>query len=223
MQIDTENDVLSQLDLDSFFELTDKSFNLEAGTAFNKGNTRIIYLPEDAIAGIHASLKEEAGAAWKIILKNCGLIWGKKVALNLNRELKLIFSTTQSDIQAQECLRLLERYFSEHGWGLMTFDLSKAFTHGFIHAKLDNSIFVTVLKDENDFVDPMIAGVLASLFSDVSGKELDAIEIACAARGAHSCEFLISSVERIEELESAVEEGHASEELIEKLCQSAAQ
>lgn len=220
MQTETENSVLNQLDLDRFFELNDQAYDLEAGTAYNKGKTRIIYLPEDAISGIHASLKEETGPAWKIILKNCGMIWGKKVAANLARELQLIFSVTQGDVTAKECLELLERYFAEHGWGKVTFDVSKAFSHGFIHVKFDNSIFVSVLSDENDFVDPMIAGILASLFADLSGKDLDAIEIACAARGAPFCEFAVSSAERIADLEEMVEEGHSSEELIEALCQS---
>ena len=223
MQTETENSILSQLDLDRFFELSDKSYDLEAGTAFNKGQTRIIYLPEDAISGIHASLKEETGPAWKLILKNCGLIWGKKVAANLSRELQMIFSVTQGDVTAKECLELLERYFSEHGWGKMSFDVSKAFSHGFIHAKLENSIFVSVLSDENDYVDPIISGILSSLFGDLSGKELDAIEIACAARGAPHCEFVISSAERIADLEDMVEEGNSSEELIEALCQSSPQ
>jgi predicted hydrocarbon binding protein len=223
METSIEKNIIGQLDLDRFFELTDESFDLEDGTAFNKGNTRIIYLPEDAICGIHASLKEETGPAWKIILKNCGSIWGKKVAANLARELKMLFSVSQGDITAKECLELLERYFSDHGWGKITFDVSRAFSNGFVHVKLENSIFVRVLKDEIDLVDPMIAGILGGLFSDLAGKELDAIEIACVSKGAPYCEFVISSAGRIVDLEPAVEEGHSSEELLELLCQKTSQ
>lgn len=218
METTIENNILSQLDLNRFFELTEESFNLEEGTAFNKGHTRIVFLPEDAIAGIHASLKEETGPAWKIILKNCGSIWGKKVATNMARELEMLFSVRPGEITAKECLDLLERYFSDHGWGKMTFDVSRAFTNGFIHARLSNSIFVRVLKDEIDLVDPMIAGILGSLFSDLSGKDLDAAEIACVAKGAASCEFVISSAERIADLEPAIEEGNSPEDVVDILC-----
>ncbi len=215
--MNTAETILTNLDLERFFDESSCKYDLTAGTAHSSGGTRIIYLPEDAIHGIYSSLMEETGPAWKLILKNCGLLWGKRVARNLDRELDLLFSTNQGDLQIKEFVRVVEGYFATHGWGLVTLDLSYAQSFGFIHATMKNSLFAAVLDKEVEPVDSMISGILASIIGAHTDCDIDAIEIACSRSGAAQCEFIISATERIEKIESEMEEGKSASEILESL------
>lgn len=212
-----ELNILESLDLDRFFELSQKNYDLVDGTAINGAGTRLVYLPEDAIAGIYAALYEEAGPAWRLILKNCGIIWGRRVAENLNRELGLLYSTEQGALVVPEFVRLIERYFSSHGWGKLSINLEHAATKGVVLATLEHSIFVSVIDGKGEMVDPMIEGLLKSLFQEQAGQELDALEIACADKGAPYCEFVISGMERLEPFVEKMEDGCSGDEVKREL------
>lgn len=220
--MDTENQILETLDLERFFAETDKNFDLNEGTVENVCANRVVYLPEDAIRGIHGALLEETGEAWKIVFKNCGILWGRRVAKQIDRELGMVFSTDRENLRVAEFIRLMEQYFAAHGWGQLELDLSAAMSAGYIHVRLRNSVFVAALDKVDDHVDAMIAGILKSFFETVSGSELDAIEIACERNGAPCCEFLISAQERIEALETDIAGGSDTKEIIAKLEGSAA-
>lgn len=213
----TSESIIQTLDLDRFFDESSCRYDLKDGTSHSSGGTRIVYLPEDAIVGIHSALVEETGPAWKLILKNCGVLWGQRVAKNLDRELGLLFNTSQADLPILEFIRMAENYFASHGWGHVKFDLSHTPTHGFIHVTMQNSLFAAVLEQEVEPVDSMLAGVFASLINAHTDCEIDAIEIACTRAGASQCEFIITASERIEKIEDDLEAGKSSTEIMDSL------
>jgi hypothetical protein len=62
--------------------------------------------------------------------------------------------------------------------------------------------------------------MLRGIFENISGQELDCIEIVCARQSAApACQFLISSSERIMNIEPLVEDGVAAEAIIDQLRQ----
>ena len=68
-------------------------FDLGEGTVIGLAGRRAVYLSADLIRGIHAGLEYETSDAWKIIMKNCGLIWGKRVAAQLRKDLRMMAKT----------------------------------------------------------------------------------------------------------------------------------
>jgi predicted hydrocarbon binding protein len=215
------NDLIAILDLERFFSHDSNRYDLAAGTAHNAAGSRVIYLSTDVVKGIHQALVDEAGPAWRLILKNCGTLWGRRVARHLDHELGLMFNTTPADLPVAEYLKLVEGYFSAHGWGLLALDLSKAESHGVITATLENSLFSEVLDQETSRVDFLIAGVLRTLFTHIAGQDLDCQEIASTRGGAPRGLFAITAAARLDALESRIEKGEPAHTLLASLCQAA--
>lgn len=214
----TLTDPITALDLDRFFSLGSNRYDLLAGTAHNPAGSRVIYLSSDVVKGVHQALVDETGPAWRIILKNCGSLWGKRVAAHLDRELNLIFNTVAADLPIQDYLRFVERYFSAHGWGLLALDMSRAESHGVIAATLENSLFSEVLDGETQRVDYLVSGMLRSLFSHVAGTELDCEEIASTRCGAACGRFVITAPERLDQIEARIERGESADQIFAAIC-----
>lgn len=214
----TSSDIISALDLERFFSHEANRYDLLAGTAYNAAGSRIIYLSADVVKGIHQALLNETGPAWRIILKNCGILWGRRVAQHLDREIGLMFNTSPGEFPVPEYLRLIEGYFSAHGWGLLQLDIAKAQTHGVITATLENSLFSEVLDEETSRVDFLVAGILRSLFVHISGHELDCQEIASTRAGAPNGLFVITAADRLDALEERIENGEPASQILESLA-----
>ncbi len=195
--------ILSTLNLERFFDEVSFNYDLAAGTVKNNAQRRIIYVSHDLMRGIYQALKEETAEAWKIIFKNCGRTWGKRVAAHLDAELAAVGRTAQAALPVETYVAFIEEYFAAHGWGALKLDLSAA-AHGIVAARLRNSYFADVLHDVDDFVDSLLAGILQGFFEHVAGQELGAMEIACTRKGAKECVFVVTAQARLDAIESTV-------------------
>lgn len=188
---------LSAQILQKIFSEAAQTFDMNAGTVFGNTDVRVIYLSSDIIHAIYDVLKYESGDAWPLILKNCGVIWGKRVSLSLEKELQATTLQKTAALSVDSYIALLEAYFANHGWGKMRFYLDSAESHGIVRANLSNSLFANTLKHLDAPVDFMIAGMLQSIFSGISEQELDCLQVSYQYSGANASEFLISGAERI--------------------------
>lgn len=193
--------ILTQLNLERFFSETRLVYDLEAGTVKNPGAERIIYVSADLMRGIHLALVEETADAWKIIFRNCGRTWGKRVASHLDKGLVNAGRDAQANLPLAAYIAFIEAYFAEHGWGVLKIDLAHA-ERGLVVARLNHSYFVNVLSDVDDFVDPLLAGILQGFIEHVSGAELGCSEIACVRKGAPECVFAVTAPSRLDRVES---------------------
>lgn len=201
-----ENNVAEQLSaqiLKKIFSEASQTFDMEAGTAISNTDVRIIYLSTDIIQAIYDTLNYEAGEAWSLILKNCGVIWGKRVHASLEKELYTSTSQKLGNLSVDSYIALLEAYFANHGWGKMRFYLDNAESDGIVRASLTNSLFATTLKHLDTPVDYMIAGMLQSIFSSISDQELRCLQVSYTYSGANTSEFLISGAERVSALDTS--------------------
>jgi predicted hydrocarbon binding protein len=187
--------------LEKIFGESSQTFDMEAGTVLSNTDVRVIYLSSDIIHAIYDVLKYEAGEAWPLILKNCGVIWGKRVNESLEKELQATGSKKLGYLTVDSYIALLESYFANHGWGKMRINLGNAETDGVINANLSNSIFANTLRHLDMPVDYMIAGMLQSIFAGISGQDLRCIQISYAFSDTDASDFIISGSERIEKLE----------------------
>jgi len=211
---EVDADLLERLFGGTFYEV-----DLHEGTTRSPNQVRVIYLSTDIIRGIYEALHYEAGEAWRIILKNCGYLWGKRVYGEIEKDFELLTSKPIHHIALPEYVRLTEEYFSAHGWGKLSFNLDDAATYGIVRAQLTHSLFVNALPTVNGRVDAMIEGMLRGWFERISGREdLDCLEITCTRQNAGPyCEFVISASERIAKIETLVEERASPHAILARL------
>ncbi len=185
-----------------------QQFDLYEGTIFSRANTRIVYLSADIIKGIHEALSYEAGDAWRIILKNCGVRWGERIAGTFDKELRSIANRRLEALTVTEYVELLESYFALHGWGRLTVDLAYAEQHGIIRCTLAHSIFSVVLADVPGAVNCLIEGMLEGIFSAISKHELRCLEIiGSAIVTPPENSFLITGSDRLDALSDQIDGG----------------
>lgn len=189
--------------LDKLFGDSSLNFDLNKGTVLSITDVRIIYLSSDIIRSIYDVLKYEAGDAWSLILKNCGIIWGERISASLDKEVNVVAQQKMGQLNVDSFIQLLESYFASHGWGKMQFYLDDAETNGIVRASLKNSLFAETLKHLNNPVEFMIAGMLQGIFSTISGHDLSCIQVSYETTGTDTSEFLISAKARIDTLEQS--------------------
>lgn len=194
---------LSTQILDKLFGDSSLNFDLSQGTVRSGADARVIYLSSDIIRGIYDVLKYETGDAWSLILKNCGVIWGERISVSLDKEVQATASQKMGQLNVDNFIHLLEAYFANHGWGKMRFYLDDAETDGIVRATLKNSLFAETLKHLNSPVEFMIAGMLQGVFSAISGHDLGCVQVSFETTGSGSSEFLISAKSRIDSFEQS--------------------
>lgn len=209
---------LSPEAIDKLFADTVYHFDLTEGTVAGVAE-RIIYLTEDLVVGIHEALKHEAGEAWAIILKSCGYLWGRRLAMALEKKTRSLLSRDMGQLAVDDYLALLEAYFAQHGWGRLTLHLDDAESHGIVRASLRHSLFAASLKLRDQPVDFLIAGMLRALFERIGGCPLECVQVIWARDGSETqpSEFLISAPERIEAIADSVSEFKTVEDALARL------
>lgn len=183
--------------LETFFDEGRIGFDLREGVLWNPAKTRLCLLSNDFLTGVYNAVKDEAGPAWPVIFKTCGRIWGERIMRRLEREAQVVGNLQIRELPVSMFLRFFREYFVYHGWGLMTIDVSRARETGIVTAALEDSIFAEVIRDEDEFSDPMIAGILAGMLSYMSGQDLDGVQTECISRGAEASRFVVTGAARL--------------------------
>lgn len=202
----------------SMLAIDSLSFDLYEGTVVDPSDTRTIFLASDILRGIHAALSYEAGDAWRIVLYRCGFLWGQKTLRYLVRQSQDVFGAKFEQISVDAFLGNLAAFMNSNGWGVLSYDLSRATTHGVLRLELRKSIFSDALEHLRERVDYLVAGMFAALFSDLARTDLGCVEVCSVLTGAPTSVFLLSARERITALTDALDGGAGEQELLELLC-----
>lgn len=158
---------------------------------------QVLGLPEDFTHALHHVMEAEKSGAWPRVLARCGNAYGRRIAAAFDRTLAGLGQAALAEQPLEACVALIERHCATHGWGAVKLDLTNASTHGIVVARLEHSYFVELLHSASHFTDALLAGLLQGFFEQVSGQELTCIEVACAARGAPHCTFVIGAAEQL--------------------------
>lgn len=214
----TAERLVQGLKLEDIFELDNFLTDLREGVVANQNKNRVCLLSTDLLSGIYKALLEEAGPAWGLMFKNCGMIWGQRLAKKLSAESEVLVGKPYQELPVPEFLEFVQRYFSFHGWGILQLNIEDVETRGLVQATLKHSIFPEVVEkaEPEEMVDHMIAGILGAIMSYVSGHDLDCLQTACSSNGEEYSRFVITSRDRVENLEELVEDGLSHAELLEK-------
>jgi predicted hydrocarbon binding protein len=188
--------ILAPLGLDRLVD--DRGLVRDPATGtLEQAGVRVVAAPPEFLRSLRFVLNQESGGRWTTVAKAAGLAAGKTIGAHLDAALGRAGKPALNALPLEACLALLERRLAAEGWGRIKLDLSAAADHGLIVARLQHSPFVEALPDMNDFVDPLLAGLLAGFFQHISGEPLGCDEIACARRGAPECVFVITAEERL--------------------------
>lgn len=182
---------------DRLFDGRGFSADAAAGTLENPAGTRVVLAPPAFFRSLRQVLQAEKAGGWQTIARQCGTATGVKIAAGLDAEFARLGEPGLAELPLETCLTFIEHYFATHGWGLLELDLSDAPAHGIVTGRLRHSYFVEIFGDVDEFVDPLLAGILQGFFAHVSGQDLGCIEVGCARRGASHCTFAITAPERL--------------------------
>jgi len=167
------------------------------GVVQNPAGDRVVYAPANFTRGLYSILRAEKAGTWPAAFQQGGAATGRRAAVQLDEELTRVGEPALAAMPLETCLTFVEHYCASHGWGVLKLDLADASEHGLVTARLTRSYFVEVLNDADEFVDPLISGILQGFFEHISGQELGCLEIACTRRGAPGCTFIITAPERL--------------------------
>ncbi len=188
--------ILSPLGLDRIVD--ERGLARDPATAtLEHGGSRVAGAPAELWRSLRFVLEKEGAGTWASVLKATGVATGKSIGVELDADLARHAKSALNALPLDACLALLERRLALRGWGRVQLDLADAADHGFMVARLDDSASVEALSDIDDFVDPLVAGILSGFFQYISGEPLECEEIACVRRGAPQCVFVITAAERL--------------------------
>lgn len=191
--------------------------DLEMGLLESRRGDRLLALPQTLLQAIYSGLNKETGQASKLVLFNCGRWWGKNFYNRFRDELADYYGTPLCDMVMADFLQSLKQCWMTYGWGKM--DLDQAYHHrGFLIVQTWNSPFANQAPPTGLPVCFLEAGILATFFSQLSGKDLHCVQTSCESMDADCNRFIIGLQKRVETAEALVESQLDHESILLKLC-----
>lgn len=191
--------------------------DVSRGVTRNRSGTRLIALSRDFLLGLRNALTQECGDAAPVVMKTCGQRWGRVFAQRMDEELSTYYGQSLAEFSVAQFEACLVEAFSRHGWGRITLDYSH-FERGLICVELDQAVYADLLGKSDRPADPLMAGFLAGLFSQLTGEDLDGVQTRCAARDGAPGRFVLGLRGRIEAAQEAVDQGKPHEQIVTDLC-----
>lgn len=195
--------------------------DLESGLLSSRRGDRLLSLPEPLIQGIYSGLEYETGQAARLVLRNCGRMWGKEFFRRFAAELTACYQKPLAELEMGLFLQNLQQAWKTHGWGLISIDWSYQ-NQGILVVKILHSPFTKMTTTPP--TRPMgflEAGLLATWFSQLTGRDLNCVQTTSEALGSGGNLFVITTSERLKEAEAWVDAGQTHEAIIAKLVNPA--
>lgn len=180
----------------------DTRFDLSGGTIRRSDVERQLFIGTETLNGIHRALDEETGEAWRIVMRNCGHDWGRRIMARIELDLQRATDRGLDGLTVAEFLELVGTWFRFHGWGRIEFDLDRTEDAGIVVARVHDSLVTEALADESGPVDHLVEGMLCAVLEGISERELACLQITSERRRQGTIgEFVISARPRIEAIE----------------------
>lgn len=193
--------------------------DVRRGVARNRGGTRILSLTSDFLIGLRNALVFECGKAADVVMKSAGKRWGKSFATRLGKELGPYYGMALEDMPLAVFTGCLVESFNAHGLGKLTVDVS-LYDKGVFVCTVENPMYAGLQDTGGQPADPLLAGILAGVFSQLAGRELDCVQTQCQNCGAPDSRFVISLEDRLALVEKWRNEGRSHAELVAAVAQT---
>jgi predicted hydrocarbon binding protein len=190
--------------------------DVRKGVIRNPMGARMLAIPEQLIQGLHKGLEEETGSAAPVVLYSVGKWWGARYAQRHSDEVRAFHGRALHEIPLAMYVQSLRRSWGLLGWGSLelSFDLA---AQGFIVADVSGAPYSASVGKLDRPSDHLVAGVLGSLISQISGRDLGCVEIACRSQGDESCTFVVGMTDRLAPASAWVKQKRPASEILDKL------
>jgi hypothetical protein len=176
--------------------------DVKRGVTRNRAGTRLLALTNDFLLGLRTALTQECGEAAETVFKTCGRSWGAQFARKFDKEMSDFYGQPLREFPLMMFQACLVEAFSRHGWGSIKIDLSRQ-DRGLLLIELDNAIYGDLLGKTDGPVDVLMGGLLAGLFSHLSGLDLDCVQTECKACGGQTARFVLTLASRVAAIDPA--------------------
>jgi hypothetical protein len=176
------------------------------GVTRTHAGTRICALTNDFLIGFRDAVIYETGKSYRRVMKRCGRRWGEQFVKRFDSELSNHYRTPLADLSAGVVHAALAEAFNYHGWGKLTMDTTHL-SSGYFVVELRNSMMPELVSASDRPVDLLMAGLIAAIFSHLSGRDLDAVQTACPSQGAEASLFILGPTAKITEVETRINKG----------------
>ena len=190
--------------------------DVRSGVTTNRAGTRLLALSSDFLLGLHQALSTECGEAASTVFRTCGRTWGRQFGVKFERELTQFYGRPMREFPVALFEACLKEAFSRHGWGRVEIDYGHH-EHGFIIVDLPDCIYADLLGKQATEGDPLMAGLLAGLFSHLSCQNLDAVQTMSKTRGETNNRFLLTLPSRVQSAQRLLEQGKKHDEIVTAL------
>lgn len=190
--------------------------DLEMGLLESRRGDRLLALPETLIQAIYSGLAKETGQASRLVLFNCGRWWGKNFFNRFRDEVSEYYETPLVDMQMADFLQALKQCWITYGLGQLNLDQTYH-DRGFLIVETHHSPFARLATEAEVPSCFLEAGVLASVFSQLAGRDLHCVQTQCESLGAASNLFIIGLQKRLEVAEALVDKQLDHESILPRL------
>jgi len=184
--------------------------------------TRICTLPSDFLLGLRDAVIYECGRSYRPVMKAAGKRWGLQFAKRLERELTAFYQSPFRDLPPGLVRTCLAEAFNAHGYGRLTLE-PLAEDAEFTVAEVRDPVMPSIVREAERPVDLLTAGMLGSVLTQLSGKQLECVQTECPSMGAECSRFIIGSTARITEIEEwlgELEQMPAHEAIVRQLTRT---
>ena len=201
----------------NYYTIDDYYKNTKDGKILDKYKKRVVLADEKFIVGLQKGLEEEVGDVAQIIMYKGGYSWALEDMKNFDARFKEEFDGRA--IEEMNFNMVLQTWWwplSITGWGSWDFDFSYK-KQGLIFVNLYDSAVAKSVGNIGKVVCHFYAGLFAGVFSYLSKKELEGIEIQCYSMGETFCKFMIGVDKKVNAADFWVKEGANAKEIMSKM------
>lgn len=193
--------------------------DVKTGVTRNRGGTRMLALTDDFLLGLHTALTQECGPAADEVFRSCGRTFGAQLARKLSAELQQFYGKPLTEFPMAMFEACLKQAFGRHGWGDVAFDFTRH-DKGVVVVDLKSAVFADLLPAQERPADPLMAGVLAGMFSSFAGRSLGCLQTQCSGRGDGVSRFVLTDAARIDGVAELAAAGKPHDEILAALERS---
>lgn len=200
-----------------FAESTYLQTDVATGVTRNRAGTRICTLTSDFMLGLRNAMIHECGQASDEVFRTCGRRWGKQVASRFRAEMSQYYGRPLEELSMATFTASLIQLFSHHGWGLLRLDYA-LYDKGILVVGITNAIYSSLVSSTEGIAEPLMAGMLAGLFSEISGEDLDCVQTQVAKQSGEESRFVVSLAARLMDAHQWLEQGKGHDAIVLELA-----
>jgi hypothetical protein len=189
---------------------------LELGLLENRRGDRLLAIPDVMLKSLYAGLTTETGQAATLVLRNCGRWWGKNFYARFCEELSDYQKSAVADLPMAEFLQSLQECWRSHGWGILHLNMDYQ-GQGFLVVEVQHSPFTAHAIQPKQPAGALETGILQSFFSQLTGRDLDCIQISCESLGSDRNRFVLGLGSRLQSATALVEAGQPHDAIMTTL------